>query len=106
MVGSSFPYAEFLPPEGQARGVQIDLDGRRLSIRYPMEVNLVGDSRATLRALLPMLHQKLDLNWRRNIEAYMARWQQVLQARALNEARQIKLQRSASCRRGCRTSAS
>ena len=53
MVGSSFPYSEFLPKEGQARGVQIDIDGRRLGLRYPMEVNLVGDSALTLRALLP-----------------------------------------------------
>ena len=55
MVGSSFPYSEFLPEEGQARGVQIDIDGRMLGIRYPMEVNLVGDSAETLRALLPLL---------------------------------------------------
>ena len=52
MVGSSFPYSEFLPEEGKARGVQIDLDGRMLGIRYPMEVNLVGDSTRTLRALI------------------------------------------------------
>ena len=51
MVGSSFPYSEFLPEEGQARGVQIDIDGKMLGIRYPMEVNLVGDSAETLRAL-------------------------------------------------------
>ena len=55
MVGSSFPYSEFLPEEGQARGVQIDIDGRMLGIRYPMEVNLVGDSAETLRALMPRL---------------------------------------------------
>src|SRR5919107_362483 len=54
VVGSSFPYSEFLPQEGQARGVQIDLDGRMLGLRYPMEVNLVGDSRLTLRALIPL----------------------------------------------------
>ena len=47
MVGSGFPYSEFLPPEGQARGVQIDIDGRMLGLRYPMEVGLVGDSAAT-----------------------------------------------------------
>ena len=58
MVGSSFPYSEFLPEEGQARGVQIDIDGRMLGIRYPMEVNLVGDSAETLRALLPLLERK------------------------------------------------
>jgi hypothetical protein len=72
MVGSSFPYSEFLPPEGEARGVQIDLDSRRLSIRYPMEVNLVGDSRETLRALLPLLRQQLDPSWRRKIESDVA----------------------------------
>ena len=53
MVGSSFPYSEFLPTEGKARGVQIDIDARMLSIRYPMEVNLVGDSAETLQALIP-----------------------------------------------------
>jgi len=64
MVGSSFPYSEFLPEPGQARGIQIDIDGRMLSIRYPMDVNLVGDSRETLRALLPMLRRKTDRSWR------------------------------------------
>src|SRR3954468_18188785 len=54
MVGSSFPYSEFLPKEGKARGVQIDIDPRFLSIRYPMEVSLVGDSAETLRALMPL----------------------------------------------------
>src|SRR5690349_4231838 len=60
MVGTSFPYAEFLPKEGQARGVQIDLDAKMLSIRYPMEVNLCGDSAETLRALRPLLRRKTD----------------------------------------------
>ena len=55
MVGSSFPYSEFLPEEGQARGVQIDIDARRIGIRYPMDVQLVGDARETLRALMPLL---------------------------------------------------
>ena len=55
MVGSSFPYSEFLPEPGQARGVQIDLDGRMLNIRYPMELGLVGDAQATLEELLPLL---------------------------------------------------
>ena len=58
MVGSCFPYSEFLPKPGSARGVQIDIEGDNLSLRYPMEVNLVGDSAATLRALLPLLEQK------------------------------------------------
>jgi pyruvate dehydrogenase (quinone) len=58
MIGSGFPYSEFLPKEGSARGVQIDIDPGMLSIRYPMEVNLVGDSTETLRAMLPLLLQK------------------------------------------------
>src|SRR5207247_9022211 len=68
MVGSSFPYSEFLPTEGKARGVQIDLDGRMVGIRYPMEVNLVGDARETLRALIPRLARKEDRAWREGTE--------------------------------------
>ena len=93
MVGSSFPYSEFLPKEGQARGVQIDLDGRRLSIRYPMEINLVGDSRLTLQALLPMLERKDDREWQQGIEASVRKWWEVLEARAMNEAKPINPQR-------------
>jgi pyruvate dehydrogenase (quinone) len=93
MVGSSFPYSEFLPKEGQARGVQIDADGRKLSLRYPMEVNLVGDSRLTLQALLPLLQPKADRAWRDKIEAGVHRWWQVLEQRAMNEAKPINPQR-------------
>ncbi|CCH53956.1 pyruvate dehydrogenase (cytochrome) [Fibrisoma limi BUZ 3] len=83
MVGSSFPYAEFLPKEGQARGVQIDVDGRMLSIRYPMEVNLVGDSAETLRALLPLLQPKEDRSFRQMIEQEIRQWHGLLHERAL-----------------------
>src|SRR3712207_1667946 len=69
MVGSGFPYTEFLPKEGRARGVQIDRDPGMLGLRYPMEVNLVGDSAATLAALLPLLRDKADRSWRDTIEA-------------------------------------
>jgi pyruvate dehydrogenase (quinone) len=92
MVGSSFPYSEFLPKEGQARGVQIDIDERMLSLRYPMEVNLVGDSAATLRALIPHLHRKTERGWRERIERDVARWWRVLEARAKNEARPVNPQ--------------
>jgi pyruvate dehydrogenase (quinone) len=84
MVGSSFPYSEFLPKEGAARGVQIDIDGRMLSLRYPMEVSLVGDSRDTLRALLPLLQRKEDRSWRKDIEDSVDEWWKVLEARAKN----------------------
>ncbi len=85
MVGTSFPYSEFLPKEGQARGVQIDVDGCRLGLRYPTEINLVGDSRLTLQALLPLLHGQRDPAWRQEIEAQVARGWQVLGERARNE---------------------
>jgi pyruvate dehydrogenase (quinone) len=93
MVGSSFPYSEFLPKEGQARGVQIDLDGRRLSLRYPMELNLVGDSKATLAALLPYLNRKDNRRWREKIESNVAKWWRVLEKRAMNEANPVNPQR-------------
>jgi pyruvate dehydrogenase (quinone) len=93
MVGSAFPYSEFLPKEGQARGVQIDIDGRMLSLRYPMEMNLVGDSRATLRALIPFLQPKADRGWRDTIEKNVARWWRVLEQRAMADAHPINPQR-------------
>jgi len=93
MVGSHFPYAEYLPKEGKARGIQIDLDGRRLGTRYPMELNLVGDSRLTLRALLPLLERKVDRTWRESIEKDVATWWKVLEARALTDAVPINPQR-------------
>lgn len=74
MVGTCFPYSEFLPAEGRARGVQIDIDPRNVGLRFPTEVNLIGDSSATLRALLPLLEQKSDRTWRRRIEHNRERW--------------------------------
>jgi pyruvate dehydrogenase (quinone) len=74
MIGSGFPYTEFLPKEGQARGVQIELDGRMQSIRFPMEVNLTGDSAETLKALMPLLKRKTDRSWRQQIEKQVSDW--------------------------------
>jgi pyruvate dehydrogenase (quinone) len=82
MVGTSFPYSEWLPEPGQARGVQIDIDPRKLGIRYPVEVAAVGDARQTLRALLPLLQRKEDRAWRGEIEAGVGRWWRVLEERA------------------------
>ena len=93
MVGSNFPYSEFLPKEGQARGVQIDIDGRLLSIRYPMEVGLVGDSKETLRALLPLLEHQQDRSFRAGIEKSVAEWWKLLEERAMNAANPINPQR-------------
>jgi pyruvate dehydrogenase (quinone) len=89
MVGSDFPYAEFLPKEGQARGIQIDIDGRMLGIRYPMELNLVGDSAQSLRALIPLLQRKKDRSWREKIESDVRDWWKVVEARAKERANPI-----------------
>ncbi len=93
MIGSGFPYSEFLPKEGQARGVQIDIAPDMLSLRYPMEVNLVGDAAETLRALLPLLQAKKDRAWREEIANNVAKWWKTLEARAMQPATPINPQR-------------
>jgi pyruvate dehydrogenase (quinone) len=92
MVGSSFPYSEFLPKEGKAKGVQIDLDGRMLGIRYPMDVHLQGDSKETLIELIPLLKRKEDRSWQEKIIEETDRWWRVLDARAHNSADPINPQ--------------
>ena len=93
MIGSSFPYSEFLPEEGQARGVQIDLDAKMIGIRYPMEVQLVGDARETLRALMPLLEPKEDRSWQERIAENVERWWELVEQRALEDATPINPQR-------------
>ena len=85
-VGSSFPYTQFLPDFGQARAVQIDIDGRYVGMRYPYEVNLVGDAAATLRALIPRLRRQDDRSWRETVEGNVARWWEVMAAEAMVDA--------------------
>jgi pyruvate dehydrogenase (quinone) len=93
MVGSSFPYSEFLPEPGTARGVQIDLDGRMLNIRYPMELGLVGDARETLTELIPLLRHKTSREWRTQLEAEIRDWWQLIEDRAMQDADPINPQR-------------
>jgi pyruvate dehydrogenase (quinone) len=93
MIGSGFPYSEFLPKEGQARGVQIDLAPDMLSLRYPMEVNLVGDAAETLRELLPLLRAKQDTAWRETIARNVADWWKKLESRAMQPATPVNPQR-------------
>ncbi|MCO5997049.1 thiamine pyrophosphate-requiring protein [Actinoallomurus rhizosphaericola] len=82
MIGTSFPYAEWLPDEGSARGVQIDIDGRMIGIRYPMDAHLIGDSKETLRALIPLLKRKADRSWRREIEENVRKWWRIVDRRS------------------------
>lgn len=91
MIGSGFPYSEFLPEEGQAKAVQIDIDAGMLSLRYPMNVNLVGDAAETLKALLPLLDQK-DSKWRSTIEKSISDWWELLDKRAHAEANPVNPQ--------------
>jgi pyruvate dehydrogenase (quinone) len=93
MIGSGFPYSEFLPKEGQARGVQIDLQPDMLSLRYPMEVNLVGDAAETLAALAPLLVPKTSRKWRKRVEGWRSAWDKTLEKRALAKADPINPQR-------------
>jgi pyruvate dehydrogenase (quinone) len=82
-IGSSFPYAQFLPEFGKARGVQIDIDPHMVGMRYPYEVNLVGDARETLRRLIPMLRgEERGREWFDTVCANVARWHEVMERRA------------------------
>src|SRR3954471_19264451 len=92
MVGTSFPYSEWLPEPGQARAVQIDIDGRLVGMRYPTEIDLVGDARETLRALLPLLRRQDDRSWREEIEHNVERWWEILADRAAESANPINPQ--------------
>lgn len=93
MVGTSFPYSEFLPKEGKAKAIQIDIDGRMLGLRYPTDINLQGDSRKTLQALLPLLQQKKDKSWQEKIIKEVERWWKIMEARAMNTATPVNPQR-------------
>ncbi|EFC84228.1 thiamine pyrophosphate-requiring protein [Parafrankia sp. EUN1f] len=88
-VGSNFPYTQFLPELDQARAVQIDVDAKYIGMRYPYEVNLVGDAAATLRALIPQLRRKEDRGWRETVESNVARWWETVEREAFVEGKPI-----------------
>ncbi|AUX93943.1 thiamine pyrophosphate-requiring protein [Mixta gaviniae] len=93
MIGSGFPWTEFLPEEGKVRGVQIDIDPAMLGLRYPCEVNLHGDAAETLRALLPLLKHKEDRSWQEDIARQVQSWWQVMEERAMAPASPVNPQR-------------
>ena len=93
IIGSGFPWSEFLPKDGAARAVQIDVDAAMLSLRYPCEVNLHGTAAETLRLLLPLLNEKSDRRWREEIESGMKSWWQTLESRARTKAHPVNPQR-------------
>jgi pyruvate dehydrogenase (quinone) len=92
MVGTSFPYIEFMPKPGQAQGIQIELDPKRIGLRYPVEVGLVGDSRSTLRELIPLLRRKEDRSFLQAAQAGMKDWWEVMEKRATRRDKPMKPQ--------------
>src|SRR3954469_1747456 len=93
MVGTSFPYSEFLPKEGQARCVEIDIEPSRIGIRYPVDAQLVGDAKETLRALVGKLERKEDRSWREKIEGQVDEWWRVVDDRAQQDGDPMNPQR-------------
>ena len=92
-VGSNFPYTQFLPELDQARAVQIDRSGKWIGMRYPYEINLVGDAKATLQSLVPLLERKQDRSWRERIEADVDDWWQTMQRQAMTDADPVNPER-------------
>ncbi len=95
MIGTSFPWSEFLPEDGQARAVQIDIDPANLGLRYPVEVNLHGDASQTLQAILPLLQRKQDRSWSNTVAAGVKKWWQIVEERAMTAADPVNPQRVA-----------
>jgi pyruvate dehydrogenase (quinone) len=93
MIGTGFPWSEFLPKDGQARAVQIDIDPAMLGLRYPVEVNLHGDSALTLRQLQPLLKRKEDRSWHDAVVSGVEKWWQTVEERAMTPAKPVNPQR-------------
>jgi pyruvate dehydrogenase (quinone)/pyruvate oxidase len=92
MVGTSFPYIEFYPKPGKARAIQIELDPKRIGLRYPVEVGLVGDSRRTLLALMPMLQRKTDRAFLKKAQDGMKDWWHIMEMRGTDHDKPMKPQ--------------
>ena len=95
IVGSNFPYSQFLPDYGQARAVQIDIDGSLIGMRYPTEANIVADASATLKSLIPLLERKADRSWRETVEKNVARWWETIERQSMLSAKPVNPMRIA-----------
>ena len=92
MIGTSFPYIEYLPKPGQAKGLQIDIKPEKIGLRYPVEIGLVGDSKLVLTALLPLLNQKDDLEFLKEKQHAMKKWNKLLKEQSTRNDKPIKPQ--------------
>jgi pyruvate dehydrogenase (quinone) len=95
MIGTSFPYMEFLPKPGKVRGIQIDIDPVRIGLRFPVEIGLVGDTRRTLQELLPLLKRKDDRSFLERAQKGVKEWNELMLTRATRDDKPIKPQRVA-----------
>ena len=82
MIGTSFPYIDYLPRPGQAKGIQIDIKQEKVGMRYPVDIGLVGDSKLTLSALIPLLHQKTNLEFLKSKQEAMKNWNKLIKERS------------------------
>jgi pyruvate dehydrogenase (quinone) len=89
IVGSNFPYSQFLPEYGKARAIQIDIDGANIGMRYPTEVNIVADARTALAELLPLLNPKADRSWRETVEGNVRQWWETVERQAMLSAHPV-----------------
>ena len=92
MIGTSFPYIDYLPRPGQAKGIQIDIKQEKVGMRYPVDIGLVGDSKLTLSALIPLLHQKTNLEFLKSKQEAMKNWNKLIKERSSRTDRPIKPQ--------------
>lgn len=92
MIGTSYPYIEYLPKPGEARCVQIDSNGQRIGLRYPVDVGLVGDSKKTLSLLLPMLKRNGHRRFLERAQKGMKEWREILEREGTSQARPMKPQ--------------
>jgi pyruvate dehydrogenase (quinone) len=92
MVGTSFPYTDYLPKPGQARGIQIEIKPEKIGLRYPVEIGLVGDSKLILSALLPLLNQKDNQEFLKSKQKAMKNWNRLLEEQSTRTDKPIKPQ--------------
>jgi pyruvate dehydrogenase (quinone) len=92
MIGTSFPYIDYLPKPDQARGIQIDIKPEKIGLRYPVEIGLVGDSKLILTELLPLLHQKYDLGFLKSKQDAMKKWNSLMREQTTRTDKPIKPQ--------------
>ena len=92
ILGSTFPYMEFLPKPGQAKGIQVDVDAAHIGLRFPVDVGLIGDCKSVLEALVPMVDRKPDRSFLETAQKSMKKWVELMQERGMRTDMPMKPQ--------------